>query len=76
MNLNAVTNKIGEVCVRGAVTTPGYYKQSELTANLIDKDGWLHMGDIGEWTDENQLRIVDRLAHIFKLSQGKYVAPE
>ncbi|KAM3175246.1 hypothetical protein ACTXT7_008895 [Hymenolepis weldensis] len=76
MNLNAVTNKKGEVCVRGAVTTPGYYKQPELTANLIDKDGWLHTGDIGEWTDGNQLKILDRLAHIFKLSQGKYVGPE
>nr|CDS33500.1 long chain fatty acid coenzyme A ligase 5 [Hymenolepis microstoma] len=75
MNLNPITDNIGEVCVRGAVTTPGYYKQPELTANLIDKDGWLHMGDIGEWTEYNQLKIVDRLKHIFKLAQGEYVVP-
>nr|CDS33499.1 transformer 2 protein [Hymenolepis microstoma] len=76
MDLVASRDNKGEICCRGPVVTPGYFRQPELTEDLIDKDGWLHMGDIGEWTEGNRLKIVDRLKHIFKLSQGEYVAPE
>ena len=54
----------------------GYYHDESKTREVLDQDGWLYTGDIGEWTSNGALRIVDRTKHIFKLSQGKYIAPE
>lgn len=66
----------GEVCFRGTNIFKGYYKMANKTAETIDDEGWCHSGDIGLWTPDGRLKIVDRKKNIFKLQQGEYVAPE
>lgn len=68
----------GEILVKGPNVMMGYYKDPEYTAQVIDKDGWFHTGDVGEMVGltGTYLRITDRKKDIFKLSAGKYVAPQ
>ena len=54
----------------------GYYRDPHLTAAVVDEDGWLHTGDVGEWLENGTLKIIDHKKQIFKLSNGDYVAPE
>ncbi|KAK8797427.1 hypothetical protein WA158_004635 [Blastocystis sp. Blastoise] len=66
----------GEVVFRGYNITTGYYRNDELTRLTIDEDGWFHSGDIGIWTTNGCLAIVDKIKSLFKLSQGEYVSPD
>jgi long-chain acyl-CoA synthetase len=68
----------GEVLMRGRTVFKGYYRNPAATAEMIDADGWLHSGDIGEWVEaggNREVRIVDRKKDILITSGGKNVAP-
>ncbi|MFA6333953.1 MAG: long-chain fatty acid--CoA ligase [Bacteroidales bacterium] len=66
----------GEILTRGPHVMMGYYKDPEYTNAVLDSDGWFHTGDIGVMVDKVFLKITDRKKEIFKLSAGKYVAPQ
>ncbi|UCH13811.1 MAG: long-chain fatty acid--CoA ligase [Bacteroidales bacterium] len=77
--LNGVEIKIsddGEILCRGPNVMQGYYKNTELTKQVIDDEGWFHTGDIGILEEDKYLKITDRKKEIFKLSSGKYVSPQ
>ncbi len=66
----------GEIICRGHNVMMGYYKQPELTAEVIDKDGWFHTGDLGEFNEYGSLKITGRMKNLFKTSLGKYINPD
>ncbi len=70
----------GEILYRGPNVMLGYYHRPDLTAEVLDEEGFLHTGDVGEFVDGGNgmkfLRITDRKKEIFKTSGGKYIAPQ
>jgi long-chain acyl-CoA synthetase len=65
----------GEILIKGPGVMEGYHNMPEVTAETISSEGFLHTGDIGEFTDDGLLRITDRKKDLFKTSGGKYIAP-
>lgn len=70
-----IAEKDGEVLVRGRSVMKGYYNKPEETAKVIDAEGWYHTGDVGYVDEDGHFYITDRLKDLFKLSNGKYIAP-
>lgn len=67
-------NQQGELCFKGDLIMKGYLNDKEATNNAIDKDGWLHTGDIGYYDEDKQFFIVDRLKELIKYNAFQ-VAP-
>ena len=67
-------NEEGELCVRGPQNMKGYLNNPEATARTIDRDGWLHTGDIGYADEDGHFFIVDRVKELIKY-KGFQVAP-
>ena len=65
-----------EVLTKGPHVMKGYYKNEEKTKEVFTDDGWFKTGDIGKIDDDRFLFITDRKKSMFKLSTGKYVAPQ
>ena len=65
----------GEILTRGPLNTPGYLNRPDLTAVLIDADGWLHTGDIGRLDDDGFLSVVDRKKELIITAGGENVPP-
>lgn len=75
-NLDVKIAGDGEILVKGASVSKGYFKNPEQTAEAFTDDGYFKTGDIGVIDDEGFLIITDRKKEMFKTSGGKYIAPQ
>ena len=67
---------IGEICARGPNIMKGYYKNPEMTREVIDEQGWLHTGDLGNFDEAGNLSIRGRCKNIILMSNGENIYPE
>ncbi len=66
----------GEILCKGPNVMMGYYNDPELTKSAFDSEGWFRTGDIGHIDNDGFLMVTDRKKEIFKLSNGKFIAPQ
>ncbi|MCH5229183.1 MAG: long-chain fatty acid--CoA ligase [Muribaculaceae bacterium] len=74
--LSVKIDKNGEILVKGATVTPGYYKNPEANEKAFTNDGYFRTGDAGYFTRNGALVLTERVKDLFKTSNGKYIAPQ
>ena len=71
----AIDERTGEILTRHPGNFAGYWRNPEATAEVLDADGWLHTGDVGEWVDGTHVKITDRMKDIIITAGGKNISP-
>lgn len=66
----------GEILVKGATVTPGYYNNPDANAAAFTDDGFFRTGDMGYFNEHGALVLTERVKDLFKTSNGKYIAPQ
>eukprot|EP00028_Trichosphaerium_sp_Am-I-7-wt_P011016 CAMPEP_0168539206 /NCGR_PEP_ID=MMETSP0405-20121227/21682_1 /TAXON_ID=498012 /ORGANISM="Trichosphaerium sp, Strain Am-I-7 wt" /LENGTH=305 /DNA_ID=CAMNT_0008568709 /DNA_START=26 /DNA_END=940 /DNA_ORIENTATION=+ len=75
MGYNADANPPrGEIQLAGHGVATHYYKNEEKTEEAFTSDGWFKTGDIGEWTPQGTLKIIDRIKNLIKPTHGEYIS--
>jgi long-chain acyl-CoA synthetase len=69
-------NNQGEILLKAKCITRGYYKNEAETKEAFTEDGWFRTGDIGQWTANGDLQIIDRKKNLVKTLNGEYIALE
>ena len=69
------TGDVGEILIRGAVVSPGYFRRADANAEAF-RDGWLHTGDLGRLDASGRLYITGRAKEMIVLGSGKNIYPE
>lgn len=69
-------NNQGEILIKGPSVSSSYYKNEEETKAAFTDDGWFRSGDIGEWTSQGHIKLVDRKKNLVKTANGEYIAIE
>lgn len=75
-SVNVKLSEQGEILAQGPNVMQGYYNKPEMTAEVIDEDGWFHTGDIGEIDKDGFIKITGRIKNMIVLGGGKKIFPE